>query len=404
MDSQKERMHSMAKRLMFEKPLGMRDTLPFFYNQKKQARELLTEEISNFGYMFMDTPILEYYETVGEASATLDQQLFKLLDQQGHSLVLRPDMTAPIARVAASQLKRAEFPLRLAYDGPVFRAQQTEGGKPAQFEQVGTELIGDHSSYGDAEVIALLIRSLQRAGLQDFQITIGHVGYVRCFFKEILGDDDPALTEELMSYLYRKNHVGYQEAVKALPLHDEAKRALMGLLKLRGEDEVFDQSKSLARNQECLQAINELKQLYKILKQYQVEQYVSFDLNLISHMDYYTGILFEGYAPNLGSLLCNGGRYDQLLPSFQLNASATGFAIHLERLVEALAKQSNGDERIGILVDDDTFADGLKQAQDLRQEGKSVLLQHVDQVPDLQQFKAELVEAIYLTTGGGHDA
>ncbi|MFG6114634.1 ATP phosphoribosyltransferase regulatory subunit [Halobacillus sp. MO56] len=393
----------MAKRLMFEKPLGMRDTLPFFYNQKKKARELLTEEISRFGYLFMDTPFLEYYETVGEASATLDQQLFKLLDQQGHSLVLRPDMTAPIARVAASQLKNAEFPLRLAYDGPVFRAQQTEGGKPAQFEQVGTELIGDHSSYGDAEVIALLIRSLQRAGLDDFQITIGHVGYVRCFFKEILGDD-PAVTEELMSYLYRKNHVGYQEAVRALAVSDEAKRSLMGLMKLRGEGEVFDQSKSLARNQECLQAINELKQLYKILKQYEVEQYVSFDLNLISHMDYYTGILFEGYAPNLGSLLCNGGRYDKLLPSFQLNASATGFAIRLERLVEALAAQSDEEQRIGILVDDDTFADGLEQAQDLRSEGKKVLLQHVDQVPDLQQFKADLAEAIDLTTGGGRDA
>ncbi|WP_028783709.1 ATP phosphoribosyltransferase regulatory subunit [Thalassobacillus devorans] len=393
----------MAKRLMFEKPLGMRDTLPFFYNQKKKARELLTEEISRFGYLFMDTPFLEYYETVGEASATLDQQLFKLLDQQGHSLVLRPDMTAPIARVAASQLKNAEFPLRLAYDGPVFRAQQTEGGKPAQFEQVGTELIGDHSSYGDAEVIALLIRSLQRAGLDDFQITIGHVGYVRCFFKEILGDD-PAITEELMSYLYRKNHVGYQEAVKALAVSDEAKRSLMGLMKLRGEDEVFDQSKSLARNQECLQAINELKQLYKMLKQYEVEQYVSFDLNLISHMDYYTGILFEGYAPNLGSLLCNGGRYDKLLPSFQLNASATGFAIRLERLVEALAAQTEKEQRIGILVDDDTFSDGLKQAQDLRSEGKKVILQHVDQVPDLQQFKADLAEAIDLTTGGGRDA
>ncbi|SEA41776.1 ATP phosphoribosyltransferase regulatory subunit [Thalassobacillus cyri] len=393
----------MAKRLMFEKPLGMRDTLPFFYNQKKKARELLTEEISRFGYLFMDTPFLEYYETVGEASATLDQQLFKLLDQQGHSLVLRPDMTAPIARVAASQLKNAEFPLRLAYDGPVFRAQQTEGGKPAQFEQVGTELIGDHSSYGDAEVIALLIRSLQRAGLDDFQITIGHVGYVRCFFKEILGDD-PANTEELMSYLYRKNHVGYQEAVRALAVSDEAKRSLMGLMKLRGEDEVFDQSKSLARNQECLQAINELKQLYKMLKQYEVEQYVSFDLNLISHMDYYTGILFEGYAPNLGSLLCNGGRYDKLLPSFQLNASATGFAIRLERLVEALAAQSGEEQRIGILVDDDTFAEGLKQAQDLRSKGKKVLLQHVDQVPDLQQFKAGLAEAIDLTTGGGRDA
>ncbi|MBM7551378.1 ATP phosphoribosyltransferase regulatory subunit [Thalassobacillus pellis] len=394
----------MAKRLMFEKPLGMRDTLPFFYNQKKQTIELLTETITEFGYAFIDTPLLEYYETVGEASATLNQQLFKLLDQQGHSLVLRPDMTAPIARVAASQLRNAEYPLRLAYDGPVFRAQQTEGGKPAQFEQVGTELIGDHSSYGDAEVIALLIFSLQHAGLKDFQITIGHIGYVQAFFSEFLQNDE-ATIEELMGYLYRKNYVGYQKAVEALPIQRQEKESLMDLMKLRGEDEIFDKSKSLARNQECLQAINELKQLYRILKEYQVEQYVSFDLNLISHMNYYTGILFEGYAPDLGSLLCNGGRYDKLLPSFQLNASATGFAIHLERLVEALGAKAPEEQRIGVIFDNDSFSQGIKQAAALRKEGKSVLLQHTDQIPDLEKFKAELADTIDLTqSGGGLDA
>lgn len=105
------------KRLMFEKPLGMRDTLPFFYKQKSKARRNLSETILSYGYSFMDTPIMEYHDTVGQVSATLDQQLFKLLDQQGHTLVLRPDLTAPIARVAASQLKNSEFPLRLAYDG-----------------------------------------------------------------------------------------------------------------------------------------------------------------------------------------------------------------------------------------------------------------------------------------------
>ncbi|MFD1020376.1 ATP phosphoribosyltransferase regulatory subunit [Thalassobacillus hwangdonensis] len=390
----------MAKRLMFEKPLGMRDTLPFFYKQKKTIRNKLTEAIDAYGYSFMDTPLLEYYETVGEVSATSNQQLFKLLDQQGHSLVLRPDLTAPIARVAASQMKEAQFPLRLAYDGPVFRAQQKEGGKPAQFEQVGTELIGDHSIYGDAEVIALLVESLREAGLEDFQITVGHIGYVRAFFQEFLGEDQDA-TDELMGYLYRKNYVGYREAVDSLPLNEENKRALKELLKLRGSDEIFSESKSLARNQGCLQAINELKQLHKLLKNYQVGDYVSFDLNLISHMHYYTGVLFEGYAPNLGSLLCNGGRYDKLLPSFQLNASATGFAVHLERLVEAIGASNGQDQRVGVLFDDDSFKAALDAARALRAEGKKVLMQHVDQIIDLEQFQAALEEVVDVTQTGG---
>ncbi|MFD2922619.1 ATP phosphoribosyltransferase regulatory subunit [Halobacillus naozhouensis] len=391
----------MAKRLMFEKPLGMRDTLPFFYNQKTKAREKLTSTILSYGYSLMDTPLLEYHETVGKMSATPEQQLFKLLDQQGHTLVLRPDMTAPIARVAASQLKEAEFPLRLAYEGPVFRAQQTEGGKPAQFEQVGTELIGDHSSYGDAEVIALLVESLKQAGLDDFVITIGHIGFVKSFFHDLLGKESEII-ELLLQHLYRKNYVGFREDVKMSQLPEETKQALLSILRLRGGEEVFTASKALARNQSCMQAVNELKQLYKILKQYGVDRYVHVDLNLISHMNYYTGILFEGYAPKLGALLCNGGRYDTLLPSFQLNASATGFAIHLERLLEALEVQEQEDDvRVGVIVDDDTHAEGLQRAGALRHEGYYVLLQHIDQVPDLEKFKEQLHDSIDLTVRGG---
>ncbi|MBA2175618.1 ATP phosphoribosyltransferase regulatory subunit [Halobacillus locisalis] len=390
----------MGKRLMFEKPLGMRDTLPFFYNQKAKARKQLSDAILSYGYSFMDTPLMEYHETVGKVSATLDQQLFKLLDQQGHTLVLRPDMTAPIARVAASQLKNSEFPLRLAYEGPVFRAQQTEGGKPAQFEQVGTELIGDHSSYGDAEVIALLVESLKNAGLNDFVITVGHIGFVKAFFRDVLGEDEETI-ETLLQFLYRKNYVGYREAVKALPISEDKQTALLQLLTLRGGEEVFEAGRSLARNQTCMQAVNELKQLYRLLKEYGVEQSIYFDLNLISHMDYYTGVLFEGYAPNLGALLCNGGRYDTLLPSFQLNASATGFAVHLERLVEALNVQEDEDQRIGIIVDNDSYARGIKQAKNKRAEGYAVLLQHRDQIADVEAFRSQLSETIDLTNEGG---
>ena len=95
----------MSRLFMFEKPLGMRDTLPELYEKKHRVRTLMEESIKQWGYQFIETPTLEYYETVGTASAILDPELFKLLDKDGHTLVLRPDMTAPIARVAA----RASF-------------------------------------------------------------------------------------------------------------------------------------------------------------------------------------------------------------------------------------------------------------------------------------------------------
>ena len=164
---------------MFEKPLGMRDTLPELYETKAAVRNKMSDEIKKWGYQFIETPALEYYETIGEASAILDQQLFKLLDQQGHTLVLRPDMTTPIARVAASKLLNQRIPLRLAYSANVYRAQQREGGRPAEFEQMGIECIGNKSTSADAEMIALMADVLKAAGLEKFKITMGHIGFVQ---------------------------------------------------------------------------------------------------------------------------------------------------------------------------------------------------------------------------------
>ena len=158
---------------MFEKPLGMRDTLPDLYETKKRLRTAIEVEMLRWGYQFIETPALEYYETVGAASAILDEYLFKLLDKQGHTLVLRPDMTAPIARVAASKLLKDGLPLRLAYSANVYRAQQREGGRPAEFEQIGIECISDDTVSADAEVIALMISSLQAAGLKNSDRPVG---------------------------------------------------------------------------------------------------------------------------------------------------------------------------------------------------------------------------------------
>jgi ATP phosphoribosyltransferase regulatory subunit len=110
-------MKNMSRLFMFEKPLGMRDTLPELYEKKHRIRSLMEDVMKQWGYSFIETPTLEYDETVGAASAILDQQLFKLLDREGHTLVLRPDMTAPIARVAASKLLNEDLPLTMCF-GP----------------------------------------------------------------------------------------------------------------------------------------------------------------------------------------------------------------------------------------------------------------------------------------------
>lgn len=378
---------------MFEKPLGMRDTLPELFETKKRVRNKMADEIESWGYQFIETPTLEYYETVGDTSSIHDQQLFKLLDQQGHMLVLRPDMTVPIARVSVSCMKKEGFPLRLAYDANVFRAQQREGGKPAEFEQVGIELIGDESTSADAEVIALMIGTLKRASLENFTITIGHVGFINALFLEVLGNEVRA--NILRRYLFEKNYVGYREHVNSLTLSSIDKRILLNLLNLRKNQMLIPNAKELVQSPKAKKAIDELYELVKILESYGVSQHIKIDLSLISHMSYYTGILFEGYAENLGFSLCNGGRYDQLFERFDQSLPATGFGIRLDRLIEALGETEDKKEIHCIIFSEERRKDAILLANKKRGMGFRVVLQDNKGIKDIDTLTKCFREVSY---------
>ena len=112
----------MSKPKVFEKPIGVKDYLPLAVSRLRRIERQALDCMKRWGYEQIMTPTMEYYDTVGVASSTSDQKLFKLLNNRGTTLVLRSDMTAPIARVVASLLKEEPFPLRLSYHSSVFRA------------------------------------------------------------------------------------------------------------------------------------------------------------------------------------------------------------------------------------------------------------------------------------------
>lgn len=384
----------MSKLFMFEKPLGMRDTLPALFERKKQVRSQLADEISSWGYQYMATPTVEYYETVGSASAILDQQLFKLLDKEGHTLVLRPDVTTPFARVAASKLLN-NSPLRLAYEANVFRAQQREGGRPAEFEQIGVELIGDATMSSDAEVIALMIGALKRAGLKSFKVAIGHIGFVNSLFLEIVGNEERA--NVLRRFLYEKNYVGYRNHVKDLNLSSIDKQRLLQLLNLRGDEKKIEEAVELVENEGGKKAAGDLKKLWNMLDAYGVTDEIKIDFNLVSHMSYYTGILFEVFAENVGFHIGNGGRYDQLLEKFASKTPATGFGIQLDRLIEALGEEVYEPSVVyGILYSQERLDEALALAAEQRKQGYRVVTQEIAGVDDVDVFTAQFEEVTFL--------
>ncbi|MCH1625793.1 ATP phosphoribosyltransferase regulatory subunit [Fredinandcohnia quinoae] len=369
---------------MFEKPLGMRDTLPSLYEAKKELRTSMSSVMESWGYQFIETPTLEFYETVGNVSSILDQQLFKLLDQQGHTLVLRPDVTSPIARVAASKLYQEGCPLRLAYSANVFRAQQREGGRPAEFEQIGIEFIGDKTISADAEVISLLIETLKKAGLSKFTVPIGHIGYVNALFLEIVGNEERA--NVLRRFLYDKNYVGYREHVNSLQLSSIDKQRLLSLLQLRGDISKIGQAKELIEGEVGRKAIDELEQLWHRLQAMGVTDNIKIDFNLVSHMSYYTGILFEVYAENIGYLLGNGGRYDTLLGKFERHAPATGFGIRLDHLIEALKIPEKEISIHSVIFSTEQSEEAIDFAKVKREKGEKVILQDINGIADVDKY------------------
>ncbi|MDR6121677.1 ATP phosphoribosyltransferase regulatory subunit [Bacillus sp. SLBN-46] len=390
----------MSRLFMFEKPLGMRDTLPELYEKKDSVRTYMSDTMKLWGYQFIETPTLEYYETVGAASAIADQQLFKLLDKEGHTLVLRPDMTAPIARVAASKLLEEDLPVRLAYSANVFRAQQREGGRPAEFEQIGVECLNEDTVSCDGEVIALLISSLKKAGLPQFQVSVGHVGFAQELFVQILGTNGRA--NALRKFLFEKNYVGYREHVNSLQLSSIDKKRLLKLLQLRGGEEVIGQALDIIENDKGKEAIVELKELWDVIKDYGVEDNVKFDFTIVSHMSYYSGILFEAYAGNVGFPIGNGGRYS-LIEKFGKKASATGFAVRVDMLLEALGGGPLENTTHCIFFSQERRKEAFQLAREMHEQGKKAVLQDISGVNNLDAFTKRFAETTYLIGGRGDE-
>lgn len=391
---------SMTKPKMFEKPSGVRDYLPEAVERLRHIELNVLDCMSRWGYRQIITPTLEYYDTVGATSSTSDGKLFKLLDKRGVTLVLRSDSTAPIARVVASVLKEEQLPLRLAYHANVFRAMEDEAGRDAEFFQTGVELVGDASAEADAEMIALAIASLQAAGVNQFKIAVGHVGFLNGLFHETL-QAHPEAQNTLKECLLRRDYVGYRKHIRGLPLTDEAKQKLEDIMRLRGGRDVCTLAQDMSRDPLAIQSLDHLCRIWDVLSDYGVSEHILIDLTMIGDFSYYTGMTFEGYAAELGFPVCSGGRYDNLLQQFGRPAPATGFALKTNRILEVLEGQAlPSAKRVLILFDSNHRQEALRTANEMRlQAGISVETCKIsdDSEPEIQ---AERYDEVILLSGG----
>ncbi|NLV74557.1 MAG: ATP phosphoribosyltransferase regulatory subunit [Chloroflexi bacterium] len=295
-----------------------------------ECERRLHEQFLSWGYGRIIPPTFEFYNMlVTGSNEALQDRVFRFVDREGQLLALRPDMTVPTARIAASKLYDQPMPLRFYYIGRVFRYEEPQAGRQREFTQAGIELLGADTVQADAEVLALAIETLRTLGLADFQINLGHVGFMAALLRQSELDDAPRRRLELA--IDRRNPLELDQVLAEYGVEGATAQALRTLPSLSGGRPILAAARQLSTGEDAEQALARLEAVYDRLEQWGYARYIILDLGETRNMAYYTGIAFRGYIKGLGFPVCGGGRYDQLLANFGNDLPAVGFAISLER-------------------------------------------------------------------------
>ena len=358
-------------------PEGVRDV----YNQECTKKLYLENQIEQvfhaFGYQDIETPTFEFFDVFGrEVGTTPSRELYKFFDRDGNTLVLRPDFTPSIARAASMYFMEETMPIRLCYRGSSFVNSSSYQGRLKESTQMGVELLNDDSAMADAEIIAMTVKVMLDAGLTDFQISIGHVGFFQALAEEAALAED--VLNELKELISIKNHFGAEELLAKQNLRSDLFEALRDVPQLFGNAEILEKAKGLTRNPAAREALDRLATIYEIVKDYGYEKYVTFDFAMLSKYHYYTGIIFQAYTYGTGEALIKGGRYNQLMKHFGKPAASIGFAIVVDNLLMALSRQKiEMEEEEGVTVityRKENRIQAIQKAKELRAQGRNVAL------------------------------
>lgn len=363
----------------FERPRGTRDFLFEEMRQRKEAEDILRNVFENYGFGEVQTPLFEDLKLFTTKSGEeIVDQLYNFKDKGNRDLALRPEITAPIARLYLNELQKTAKPIKLYYYGSCFRYERPQKGRFRQFWQFGCELIGAKTPEGEAEAIALVNNSLEALGITTAEINVNHLGIIRGLFAHF--DIDSETQRKIMividkgdKELLKESLIGDNPIIENNP---ELNETLFKLMDLVGDSSIIDDVRELIEPyEESHQALSEFEELIKTLESFQVFNY-KLNLGVARGLDYYTGIVFEVYVQGLGAQkqVCGGGTYNLVKLFGGEDVVSTGFALGFDRLMNAI-EELNGKKELEPLVDtyvaaisESTRHDAFKIAQSLRKE------------------------------------
>jgi len=328
----------------------MRDMIFSENKTEKKLGDRISALYEKRGYGSVATPALEYYDVFNFDSQTIaEENMFKLTDKSGRLVVIRPDNTTPLARIAATRLKNAPRPLKLCYNQNVYRISGDYSGKRSEFSQVGIEIIGGSSDKADLEAIVTALRTLREMG--DFygggvayKLELGHAKFCKALIDSFCLSDDKK--ETVKKYISAKNSSSLEVLFGGEDNANDIMETIREIPRLYGGKSVIAKARNLCKGvNDAEKALDYLEKVYDILDMGGFSENISIDLATVNEMDYYTGIVFKGYLDYTGTAILGGGRYDNLMSNFGENECATGFGVNLSLVADKLSRVMGTGER-----------------------------------------------------------
>ncbi len=331
--------------MIYPIPSGTRDVLPEETGEVRAITDRLRGVFAAHGYGEIYTPALEYESVLARADMADARPAYRVFDETGAVLVLRSDMTAPIARVVATRYADSEPPLRFCYFAHTYRGVSPQRGQLREVLQAGIELIGSPAPQGTAEALTVLCASLEAVGLEDFRIGVGDASLFPALMDSLgVGVAEDA-RDGLLATLVRRDFVALEHGLREAGVEGEAAELLLDVPQRRGGPELLTDAPA-----PLVDAVTGMRRVYELLAPAVAER-VIFDLGLVRNIGYYTGAVFEVYDPTLGVPIGGGGRYDELLGRFGRSLPAVGFALYVDPLHQALAGEKQGTGALAELRD-----------------------------------------------------
>lgn len=347
----------------------------------KQAEMLLKKEeqvifslralFEQYGYQKFKMSKFEEYDFYADNRSFLgSENILTFTGLDGKLLALKPDVTLSIVKNTKGSRENAE---RVYYNENVYRARKGDG-EYKEIMQVGLEYIGEVDEYATLEVLLLAQKSL-KAISEQYIMDISHMGFVAGLMEEV--KLPYAQQKAVLSCISEKNPHGVRAVCTEAGLAEDMTEKLEALASLYGGLEAtLEQAKALCCNEKMEQAAAELEGILRCLKIGGNEKNVNLDFSIVNDMDYYTGIIFQGFINGVPSGILSGGRYDNLLHKMGKDADAIGFAVYLDLLERFESTEKEYDVDTLLLYEDGVDTAALaKAAQMLTDNGQSVLVQ-----------------------------